>query len=167
MGAHHESMAVIRAATGRWRTILADLGVSEGFLRNKHGPCPACGGKDRFRFDDKDGQGTWYCSQCGGRDRGGGGGTGLGLLMRCSGIDYCAAVNMVGDALGLSRGDGRMPARRVVQADQSNALKIVVGALQMFDRADGLTRDDDDAYAARRAEFLALTGRRWTGGRAS
>jgi putative DNA primase/helicase len=24
-----------------------------------------CGGKDRFRFDDKDGRGTWFCSHCG------------------------------------------------------------------------------------------------------
>lgn len=24
-----------------------------------------CDGKDRFRFDDKDGRGTWFCNQCG------------------------------------------------------------------------------------------------------
>jgi putative DNA primase/helicase len=27
-----------------------------------------CGGKDRFRFDDKDGRGTYYCSGCGAGD---------------------------------------------------------------------------------------------------
>lgn len=52
-------------ATGRWHYILPTLGVDERFMKNKHGPCPACGGKDRFRYDDKDGRGSWICNQCG------------------------------------------------------------------------------------------------------
>ena len=56
-------------ATGRWHHILLNFGIAENFLRNKHGPCPICGGKDRFRFDDKEGRGTWICSQsCGSGD---------------------------------------------------------------------------------------------------
>ncbi|NYY79755.1 hypothetical protein DMH17_06695 [Raoultella planticola] len=27
-----------------------------------------CGGADRFRFDDKEGRGTWFCNQCGAGD---------------------------------------------------------------------------------------------------
>ena len=42
-------------ATGRWPNILAHFGVAEKFLTGKHGPCPICGGKDRFRFDNKEG----------------------------------------------------------------------------------------------------------------
>ena len=49
----------------RWLAILPALGVPSHFLRNKHGPCPVCGGKDRFRFDDKDGKGTFFCNGCG------------------------------------------------------------------------------------------------------
>jgi putative DNA primase/helicase len=30
--------------------------------------CPACGGVDRFRFDDKEGRGTYYCNGCGAGD---------------------------------------------------------------------------------------------------
>lgn len=52
-------------ARGRWPGILAALGVPAKSLRNKHGPCPVCGGKDRFRFDDKAGNGTFICSHCG------------------------------------------------------------------------------------------------------
>jgi putative DNA primase/helicase len=52
-------------ARGRWPGILAAIGVPAKALRNKHGPCPICGGKDRFRFDDKGGNGTFICSQCG------------------------------------------------------------------------------------------------------
>lgn len=53
---------------GRWRSILAALGVPSQMLVNRHGPCPVCGGKDRFRFDDKDGLGTFFCNQCGAGD---------------------------------------------------------------------------------------------------
>ncbi len=52
------------AARGKWRGILIHFGIDEAFLKNEHGPCPICGGKDRFRFDDQDGDGTFYCSQC-------------------------------------------------------------------------------------------------------
>lgn len=59
---------VSEIATGRWFNILVSLGIEERFLRNKHGECPACGGKDRFRFDDKNGRGTFICNQCGAGD---------------------------------------------------------------------------------------------------
>jgi putative DNA primase/helicase len=51
-----------------WREILIGLGVPSAALVNRHGPCPACGGKDRFRFDDKLGHGTFICSHCGAGD---------------------------------------------------------------------------------------------------
>jgi putative DNA primase/helicase len=51
-----------------WPAILVQLGVPENMLRNKHGPCPACSGKDRFRFDNRRGHGDFYCNQCGAGD---------------------------------------------------------------------------------------------------
>lgn len=51
-------------SNGRWRLILTDAGIDEKYLVNHHGPCPCCGGKDRFRFDDKGGRGTFFCSNC-------------------------------------------------------------------------------------------------------
>lgn len=62
------------AARGRWKGILTHFGMADNFLRNLHGPCPLCKGKDRFRWDDAEGDGTFYCNQCGS-------GTGLRLLM--------------------------------------------------------------------------------------
>jgi hypothetical protein len=56
-------------AQHRWLDILTALGVPAKFLRNWHGPCPMCGGKDRFRFDDKDGKGTFFCNGCGAQPR--------------------------------------------------------------------------------------------------
>lgn len=55
-------------ARHKWRSILPKLGIPESFLINRHGPCPLCGGKDRFRFDDKDGEGSWICNNCGAGD---------------------------------------------------------------------------------------------------
>ncbi len=54
--------------TGRWSWLLQEFGIDATFLVNKHGPCPMCGGKDRFRFDDKAGKGTWFCNGCGSGD---------------------------------------------------------------------------------------------------
>lgn len=75
-------------ATGKWRGILMNFGIDEKFLRNKHGACPMCGGKDRFRFDDRDGRGTWICNQCGAGD-------GYDLLQRIKGWTFKNALQEV------------------------------------------------------------------------
>jgi putative DNA primase/helicase len=50
---------------GRWRSsILPALGIDPRFLTGKNCPCPICGGRDRFRFDNKRGDGTWICTHC-------------------------------------------------------------------------------------------------------
>lgn len=68
-------------ANGRWEGILKKLGIEERFLDGKHGPCPICGGKDRFRFDDKEGAGTYFCNGCGA-------GNGYSLLMKTNGWSF-------------------------------------------------------------------------------
>jgi putative DNA primase/helicase len=55
-------------ASGRWHSILGEMGIASSYLVNKHGPCPICGGKDRFRFDNKTNRGDWICSNCGAGD---------------------------------------------------------------------------------------------------
>lgn len=52
-------------ARGRWTSILPAMGVDSKFLSKKHGPCPFCGGIDRYRFTDQNGEGRYYCNQCG------------------------------------------------------------------------------------------------------
>lgn len=85
-------MNTIEAARGRWRFILTQFGIEESHLRNLHGPCPICGGRDRFRWDDKDGTGSYFCSQCGP-------GYGLGLLMKVKGWDFPKAAKEVDSLL--------------------------------------------------------------------
>ena len=86
----------VARAQGRWRDILARLGVAPQFLVARHGPCPVCGGRDRFRFDDRDGSGSFFCNRCGA-------GAGLHLLRRLFGWDHataCGEVDAVLDDLG-------------------------------------------------------------------
>ncbi|EPT6988674.1 primase-helicase zinc-binding domain-containing protein [Cronobacter turicensis] len=56
----------VKQACGHWPRILPALGVK--VIKNRHQDCPVCGGSDRFRFDDKEGRGTWFCNQCGAGD---------------------------------------------------------------------------------------------------
>lgn len=76
-----ERLEVRQIAQGRWRSILTILGMDERALSGKHGPCPMCGGRDRFRFDDKDGRGTYFCSGCGAGD-------GVQLAMGITGLSF-------------------------------------------------------------------------------
>jgi hypothetical protein len=47
---------------GRWLHILTDFGIN---VTTKPGqPCPICGGKDRFHYTNKHGNGTYICRQC-------------------------------------------------------------------------------------------------------
>ncbi len=86
----------ITAALGRWSDLLAALGGLEpAQLNGRHQPCPLCGGRDRYRFDDLQGSGSWFCNQCGGKDQLGGGGTGIDLLMRLRHWSYRQACEAV------------------------------------------------------------------------
>jgi putative DNA primase/helicase len=80
-------------ARGRWHGILPAIGISEKFLKRKNGPCPMCGGKDRWRFTDIDGKGTWWCNNCKG-------GNGVALVMRFSGLPFTEAAQRIERVIG-------------------------------------------------------------------
>lgn len=61
-------MQAAELARNRWPDLLTHFGIDPMQLTGKHAPCPACGGRDRFRFDDQDGRGTFFCSKCGSGD---------------------------------------------------------------------------------------------------
>lgn len=69
------------AAKGKWRGILLELGIPSQYLVNKHSPCPLCGGKDRFRWDNKEGSGSYICSGCGAGD-------GMKLALEFTGMSF-------------------------------------------------------------------------------
>lgn len=81
--------AVSDRARNNWPKIFEKLGIPIP-PNHRHGPCPCCGGKDRFRMDDLEGRGTWFCNQCGAGD-------GLDLVSRFFGCALVAAAGMVQD----------------------------------------------------------------------
>ncbi|HEX4570362.1 MAG TPA: toprim domain-containing protein [Dongiaceae bacterium] len=86
-------MNTIERARGRWREILPRFGIAGRFLTNKHGPCPHCGGRDRYRFDDRDGSGSYYCNQCGA-------GSGITLLCKLKGWSFATACREIDAIIG-------------------------------------------------------------------
>jgi putative DNA primase/helicase len=94
--------SAIDAASGRWPELLGALaGLSPEQLTDKHQPCPACAGEDRYRWDRDDGPGGWYCNQCGGKDHAGGAGSGMDLLTRVTGWDFKQACRRIEQHLGI------------------------------------------------------------------
>ena len=83
-------------ARGQWHRILERFGVDSSCLDGKHHPCPACGGSDRFRFDDKEGRGTHICNQCGAGD-------GIELVRKLGGYpDFKTTAAAIESAMGWS-----------------------------------------------------------------
>ena len=74
--------------SGKWKTILLTMGVESNYLTGKHSPCPVCGGKDRFRFDNKNNSGTYFCSHCGAGD----GFTLLQKIFNCNFNEVCKKI---------------------------------------------------------------------------
>ncbi|MGU5594935.1 DUF927 domain-containing protein [Aeromonas sanarellii] len=105
---------VAAAACGHWPELLAAVGIDIP-RRGKHGPCPTCSGKDRFRLDDKGGRGTWICNQCGSGD-------GLDLVCRVLSTTPKAAAELLAPLVGVSAA-GVDPAERerIHQQQQAKA----------------------------------------------
>ena len=80
---------------GRWKPVLPLLGIGSQYLTGKHGACPLCPdhGKDRWRFDDRCGEGTWICTHCGA-------GNGVDLVMRFRAVPFVEAVKLLEQHIG-------------------------------------------------------------------
>lgn len=102
---------------GKWRGILPALGMDTRYLSGKHGPCPFCGGRDRFRFDDKDGRGTFICSSCGAGD-------GIALVMKLKGIQFKDAADTIESIVGTvpREHEGRKDRSEKVMREAMNSL---------------------------------------------
>ncbi len=94
---------------GRWQSILPALGIDRRYLTGKNGPCPLCpGGKDRWRFLDTGGVGTWICTHCGS-------GNGIDLVMKFSGLPFKEAAERIEAVLGDTEHQPSRPQRSEYQ----------------------------------------------------
>lgn len=109
-----------------WTHILMNCGIDAECLVNRHGPCPICGGKDRFRYDNKKGNGNYYCSGCGAGD-------GFGLLKKFHNITFEDALIMAREAgLPITRSTTNHVALNQSHDDRSKShMDIVIAQCQL------------------------------------
>ncbi|MBO1561594.1 TOPRIM and DUF927 domain-containing protein [Yersinia pseudotuberculosis] len=100
-------------AKGHWEAIFQRLDIP---TNRSEGECPSCGGKTRYRFDDREGRGTYYCSHCGA-------GTGLDLVMKVNQCDARSAAEMVAGVMALPLPEPK-PARDKPQSNIAIADKV-------------------------------------------
>lgn len=126
-----ERLDVRQIARGRWRAILTVLGMDERALSGKHYPCPMCGGRDRFRFDDKEGRGTYFCSGCGAGD-------GVALAMGVTGLSFRDVAAEVERIAGTVRPSAATPERS--NEDKLAALRRAYRESKPIERGDEACR---------------------------
>lgn len=90
-----DSKTLEDSAIGRWAGIYESLGIPIP-ENKKHGPCPCCGGTDRFRCDGIDDDGRWFCNQCTPQS-----GNGLSLVMKCLKVGFPEALKKVAEVVGM------------------------------------------------------------------
>ncbi|MFP2836278.1 primase-helicase zinc-binding domain-containing protein [Citrobacter portucalensis] len=146
----------VKQACGHWPRILPALGVK--VIKNRHQPCPVCGGSDRFRFDDKEGRGTWFCNQCGAGD-------GLKLVEKVFGVtpsEAAGKVNAVTGNLSPVAPEVIAAAEAETVADRKAAVALAVRLMEKTRPATG------NAYLTRKGfpalECLTLAVMHKTGG---
>jgi putative DNA primase/helicase len=102
-----------KLANGKWFELLTKLGgIDPDCLQDKHGPCPLCGGEDRWRWDDREGDGGGFCNKCGGKQESGGAISGFDLLMRSKGWEFKEAASEVKRFLGGEVADLKQTTKR-------------------------------------------------------
>ena len=146
----------VKQACGHWPRILPALGMK--VIKNRHQACPVCGGADRFRFDDKEGRGTWFCNQCGAGD-------GLKLVEKVFGISASEAagkVNAVTGNLPPVAPGVTAAAEAETEADRKAAAALAVRLLEKTRPATGNAYLTRKGFAGR--ECLTLTASHKTGG---
>ncbi len=80
---------LLNRTVGRWSEILLHFGLDASFLRpGRNGPCPFCGGTDRYHFANSHDCGSYYCRQCGG-------GNGLTFLRKLTSWDAAKAMGEI------------------------------------------------------------------------
>ena len=104
-----------QACRGHWPGIIAALtGIDMSILDGHHHPCPACGGKDRFRaFNDFQETGGAICSRChpeNCRD-------GISSLMWLTGWDFKTTINRLAEYLQLGQASPARIRRQTVRVD--------------------------------------------------
>jgi putative DNA primase/helicase len=129
---------IIKAdARNYWHSILPQLGIPEACLKNRGGPCPICRtGDDRFRFDNKEGRGTWYCEHHTKPS-----GDGLELVQLVLGCSFPEALTVVANVLYGTESDA-FPKTLFVAQDEPTLTRNLELSKRTWDQSKPVTTND-------------------------
>lgn len=159
----YDKKEVLPRMMGMWKDALINIcDAPESFFNGKHQPCLYCGGRDRARWTDNlsiKGDGGNICNQCGND-------TGIGLMMRLTGMNYSEAINVLGDWLNLipagviskanKRASRTSPYKMGAQIDHERCLEIM-------ERTERVESTPLSAYEGIYSEFGFDVGRTKSG----
>lgn len=127
-------------ARGRWRSILMAAGFNETVLSGKHGPCPLCGGKDRWRWTNHENGGSGICNACGPK-------TGVDLVMAILKLQFADARKFILEQIG------KAPVETTPKRNNEQGIKRLS---KLWLEANRLSGDDPASlYLAKRGITLA------------
>ena len=163
-------MKTIDAAKGYWPEILKKLGVDSYYLNGNHTDCPICGqGKDTFRFDDKNGSGSYFCGKCGA-------GYGINFIMNFLDVTFAEAAKQIDKIIGnerlpekpqqksrdprpflrfIARGLKPISGTEAEVYLKNRGLEVVSDELRFHPGLDYWGRDDD-GYSVKRGKYSAM-----------
>ena len=126
--------AIRAAAVGNYVSIIFPAaGISFSKPAHQHQACPMCGGSNRFRCDDKRGEGTWICSQCGA-------GNGFMLVEQYTGLDVYETNKLIAGAIGLDATSEVADEQRTQWQSQQVAREAVEKSEKRQARIDAASR---------------------------
>lgn len=127
-------------AAGQWPVVHLELcpGLTEQQLNGQHGPCPKCGGTDRFRvLNDYASTGGAYCNQCFNTNNF----DGFAFLQWYNGWDFPTAVRKVAELI--NRPDALPPVQPPKKADS----RPLLDQLEQLDATPDELRQAAESFA--------------------
>lgn len=108
---------------GLWKSIYQHLGMPSNLLAGEHGPCPFCGGKDRFHLwkNGQENNGTWTCYQCCKR------GFGIDYVMKLRGVNFKDACKIVYEIIGVNRFERNKQTRPRTDEEKLEVIRNLIG----------------------------------------
>ena len=145
----------IHATITDWEPVWASLGVQVP-PSGRHGPCPYCGGKDRFRTipAERD-RGGWICGGCGTS------GDGIDLVARVHGVALVEAVGMAADVVGIRASDDNESYKAAIQMKAAQQAERDAAQSEAHARAAALAEQmtlESSTVAAESVPYLARKG---------
>jgi len=142
-------------ARGYWPEILQHAGVDPSHFSGEHGPCPLCGGKDRYRWSRKHSdEGLWVCSGCT-EDRWA---NGFRMLMALKGCSFRDAADFVREYFnGTAAQSARRPVRVAPRSPEMDIARNLQRMDAIWTAARQITRGDPvHIYLSRRVPGIAF-----------